>query len=71
MTQSLQFRGYRVSGAAEPWAGKWNTFYEVEKEAEPVRRCSFVLSHCSQTVAENTALIRGVAFVNDLLDDPR
>lgn len=68
--QSLMYRGYRISGMAKEWDGKWNVSYEIEKLAEPLRRCCFVVGDCSITAAETTALQRGVKEVVALTGEP-
>lgn len=71
MSQSLSFKGYRVSGIAKPFNGKWAATYEIRKvtgDPAPVRRCNFVIGECSIAAAENAALLRGVAEVNTLVE---
>lgn len=61
--QSLMYNGYRISGSAKAWDGKWNVSYEIEKQAEPLRRCCFVVGAPSVSAAETVALQQGVKEV--------
>lgn len=69
MPQTILFKGYIVSGAARVDEGRCHASYVIEKDKRLVQTAGFVLSPCAVSLAENAALLRGLAWINQRDDD--
>jgi hypothetical protein len=70
MPQSIQFKGYKVSGfAAKVDSGWWNAWYLIEKDGKFVRKWSFVVPLRSVGGAEAAAVLHGTKAIEEWVFD--